>query len=79
MSYCAVSDVGLCMVLGNLTRLQDVKLVHLMNVTVKGFELALRACCVRIKKAKLIGSLRFLLSTEILETLHARGCKIRWE
>ncbi|KAL4636852.1 hypothetical protein ACB092_03G037600 [Castanea dentata] len=79
MSYCAVSDVGLCMVLGNLTRLQDVKLVHLMNVTVKGFELALRACCVRIKKVKLIGSLRFLLSTEILETLHARGCKIRWE
>lgn len=79
MSYCAVSDVGLCMVLGNLTRLQDVKLVHLMNVTVKGFELALRACCVRIKKVKLIGSLRFLLSSEILETLPARGCKIRWD
>uniref|UniRef100_A0A2N9HCG5 protein-disulfide reductase n=1 Tax=Fagus sylvatica TaxID=28930 RepID=A0A2N9HCG5_FAGSY len=38
MSYCAVSDVGLCMVLGNLTRLQDVKLVHLMNVTVRSFQ-----------------------------------------
>ncbi|KAE8010272.1 hypothetical protein FH972_006657 [Carpinus fangiana] len=79
MSYCAVSDVGLCMVMGNLTRLQDAKLVHLTKVTLKGFELALRASSVRIKKVKLIRRLRCLLSSEILETLHARGCKIRWD
>lgn len=79
MSYCSVSDVGLCMVMGNLTRLQDAKLVHLTKVTLKGFELALRASSVRIRKVKLIRPLRCLLSSEILETLHARGCKIRWD
>ncbi|KAL5783857.1 hypothetical protein ACOSP7_008886 [Xanthoceras sorbifolium] len=79
LSYCAVSDMALCMVMGNLTRLQDAKLVHLTNCTVEGFELALRTCCVWIKKVKLLAPLRFFLSSEILETLHARGCKIRWD
>ncbi|XVF06007.1 hypothetical protein REPUB_Repub06bG0011000 [Reevesia pubescens] len=79
LSYCAISDMALCMVMGNLTRLQEAKLVHLANVTVEGFELALRACCIRIKKVKLLAPLRFLLSSEILETLHARGCIIRWD
>lgn len=79
MSYCAVSDVGLCMVMGNLTCLLDAKLVHLTRVTVKGFELALRTCSTRIRKVKLISPLRFLLSSELLETLQARGCKIRWD
>ncbi|KAK9016934.1 hypothetical protein V6N11_079426 [Hibiscus sabdariffa] len=45
LSYCAISDMALCLVMGNLTRLQEAKLVHLCNVTVEGFELALRACC----------------------------------
>ncbi|XP_027351560.1 F-box/LRR-repeat protein 3 isoform X1 [Abrus precatorius] len=79
MSYCLVSDVVLCLLMGNLKRLQDAKLVCLSKVTVKGLELALRACCGRIKKVKLQMSLRSLLSTEILETMHARGCKIRWD
>ncbi|KAK6233227.1 Leucine-rich repeat - like 10 [Theobroma cacao] len=79
LSYCGISDIALCMVMGNLTRLQEAKLVHLGNVTVEGFELALRACCIRIKKVKLLAPLRLLLSSEILETLHARGCIIRWD
>ncbi|PKI51484.1 hypothetical protein CRG98_028044 [Punica granatum] len=79
ISHCNVSDMGLCMVMGNLTRLQDAKLVHLNKVTAQGFELALRACCVRIKKVKLLSSFRFRLSREIIETLHARGCRIRWD
>ncbi|GKV32004.1 hypothetical protein SLEP1_g40646 [Rubroshorea leprosula] len=79
LSYCPISDMALCLVMGNLTRLQDAKLVHLSNVSVDGFELALRACSFRIKKVKLFAPLRFLLSSEILENLHARGCKIRWD
>ncbi|XP_022719462.1 F-box/LRR-repeat protein 3-like isoform X2 [Durio zibethinus] len=79
LSYCAISDMALCMVMGSLTRLQEAKLVHLDNVTIEGFELALRACCIRIKKVKLLAPLRFLLSLEILEALHARGCIIRWD
>ncbi|KAJ4719392.1 F-box/LRR-repeat 3-like protein [Melia azedarach] len=79
LSYCALSDMALCMVMGNLTRLQDAKLVHLTNCTREGFELALRTCCIRIKKVKLLAHLRFFLSSEILEALHAAGCKIRWD
>ncbi|KAL2661271.1 hypothetical protein AAZV13_03G191900 [Glycine max] len=79
MSYCIVSDMVLCMLMGNLKRLQDAKLVCLSKVSVKGLEVALRACCGRIKKVKLQRSLRFSLSSEMLETMHARGCKIRWD
>ncbi|XP_057496054.1 F-box/LRR-repeat protein 3-like [Actinidia eriantha] len=79
LSYCAISDVGLCMVMGNLTRLQDVKLVNLINMSVQGFELALRASCVRLKKVKLVTYLGLRLSPEILDTLTARGCRIRWD
>ncbi|PSS19616.1 F-box/LRR-repeat protein [Actinidia chinensis var. chinensis] len=79
LSCCAISDVGLCMVMGNLTRLQDAKLVNLPNVSVQGLELALRACCVRLKKVKLLTYLGFLLSPEILNTLTARGCRVRWD
>ncbi|KGN66042.1 F-box/LRR-repeat protein 3 isoform X1 [Cucumis sativus] len=79
VSSCAVSDVGLCMMMGNLTCLQDVKLVNLNKVSVRGFDLALRTCCLRIKKVKLHASLRFMLSSETLEILNAWGCKIRWD
>ncbi|KAL2514934.1 F-box family protein [Forsythia ovata] len=79
LSGCQISDVSLCMLMGNLTRLQDAKLVDLINVTANGFELALRACCVRLKKLKLLASLRRQLSRETVETLKARGCKIRWD
>ncbi|KAF7817939.1 F-box/LRR-repeat protein 3 isoform X1 [Senna tora] len=79
VSYCNVSDMVLCLVMGNLKRLQDAKLVHIAGATLKGLELALRASCGRIKKVKLQASLRFLLSSEILDTLHLRGCKIRWD
>ncbi|KAH0923513.1 hypothetical protein HID58_023531 [Brassica napus] len=76
---CSVSDTALCMLMSNLSRVQDVDLVHLNRVTVEGFEFALRACCNRLKKLKLLAPLRFLLSSELLEVLHARGCRIRWD
>uniref|UniRef100_A0A0V0HF48 Putative F-box/LRR-repeat protein 3-like n=1 Tax=Solanum chacoense TaxID=4108 RepID=A0A0V0HF48_SOLCH len=79
LSHCAISDVGLCMVMGNLTRLQDAKLVNLYNVSTNGFEVALRASCVRLKKVKLIASLRLHLTPDIVKTLKARGCRIRWD
>ncbi|XP_052118485.1 F-box/LRR-repeat protein 3 isoform X2 [Arachis duranensis] len=79
LSNCNVSDVVLCLMMGNLKRLQDAKLVHLFKVTVKGVEHALRACCGRIKKVKLHSSLRFLIAPEILDTFQARGCKVRWD
>ncbi|XP_044500507.1 F-box/LRR-repeat protein 3 isoform X2 [Mangifera indica] len=79
LGYCALSNVALCMVMGNLTRLQDAKLVHLNYCTREGFELALWSCCGRMKKVKLIAALRFMLSSELLEALHTTGCKIRWD
>lgn len=79
LSCCGISDVGLCLLMSNLTRLQDAKLINLMNVSVEGLELALRASCFRLKKLKLHASLRLRLSYEIISTLMARGCKIRWD
>ncbi|XAR49162.1 hypothetical protein NMG60_11032256 [Bertholletia excelsa] len=79
LGHCKISDFGLCMMMGNLTRLQDVKLVNLPNVSVHGFELALQASCARLQKVKLLTSVGFLLSPEILTTLRAGGCKIRWD
>lgn len=79
LSYCNISNMGLCMVMSNLTRLQEAKLVHLNKVTLEGFELALRTSWIRLKKVKLLGALRFKLSSDLRETLRARGCKIRWD
>ncbi|KAI7733479.1 hypothetical protein M8C21_033719, partial [Ambrosia artemisiifolia] len=79
LSFCEVSDVGLCMMMSNLTRLQDVKMVNLTKVSVRGYELALRSSCARLKKVKVLASLRPLLSVELLEALGASGCRIRWD
>ncbi|XP_057550742.1 F-box/LRR-repeat protein 3 isoform X3 [Amaranthus tricolor] len=76
---CGISDAGLWMMLSNLTCLQDAKLVHLNNVSARGFEVALRACCIQLKKLKLLGSLKSSLSPELLHFLWLRGCKIRWD
>uniref|UniRef100_A0A1D1XKH7 F-box/LRR-repeat protein 3 n=1 Tax=Anthurium amnicola TaxID=1678845 RepID=A0A1D1XKH7_9ARAE len=78
VSYCPISDVGICVLLGSLRCLQDAKLVHLSRVSLVGFELALRAACERMKKLKLLTGLRYLLSQELLQGLQARGCRIRW-
>ncbi|CAL9069300.1 unnamed protein product [Musa banksii] len=78
LSYCQVSSMGLCNLLGSLKCLQDVKLVHLTQVPVEGFESALRASGGRLKKLKLLTGLRHLLSPGLIQMLQARGCRIRW-
>ncbi|KAL3814660.1 hypothetical protein ACJIZ3_015928 [Penstemon smallii] len=77
-SGCKVSDMGLCTVMGYLTRIQDAKLVNIVKVTVNGFELALRASW-GLKKLKLLAHFRRLISPEIINNLEAKGCKIRWD
>ncbi|CAN0914126.1 F-box/LRR-repeat protein 3 [Linum grandiflorum] len=79
LSQCNISDAALSMVMGNLTRLQEAKLLHLPSVTMDGFELALRACCSRIKKVKMVSEIRPFLSSEVLEILRHKGCIIRWD
>ncbi|KAK1370721.1 F-box/LRR-repeat protein 3 [Heracleum sosnowskyi] len=79
LSYCRISDVGLYNLMGNLTRLQDAKLLNLSNVTMNGFELALRASCFRLKKVKMLAFVRSHISMETLNLLQARGCKIKWD
>ncbi|XP_020101754.1 F-box/LRR-repeat protein 3-like isoform X1 [Ananas comosus] len=78
ISYCPVTGLGLCNLLGTLRCLQDVKLVHLSWVSIEGFELALRASCGRLKKLKLLSGLQEVLSPELLQMLQSRGCRIRW-
>ncbi|KNA07287.1 hypothetical protein SOVF_173260 [Spinacia oleracea] len=79
LCHCGISDAALWMVLSKLTCLQDANLVHLPNVSAKGFELALRACCIQLKKVKLLGYLKSSLSHELIQFLWSRGCKIRWD
>lgn len=78
ISYCPVTGVGLCKLLGTLRCLQDAKLVHLTRVSVEGYEIALRASWDRLKKLKLLSGLRHFLSPGLLKMLKARGCRIRW-
>ncbi|RLM58006.1 hypothetical protein C2845_PM18G12310 [Panicum miliaceum] len=78
ISYCQVTGLGLCHLLGTLRCLQDVKMVHLSWVSIEGFEMALRASCGRLKKLKLLGGLRSVLSPELLQMLQACGCRVRW-
>ncbi|KAG1326269.1 putative F-box/LRR-repeat protein 3 [Cocos nucifera] len=78
ISYCPVTGVGLCKLLGTLRCLQDAKLVHLTRVSIEGYEFALRASWDRLKKLKLLGGLRHFLTPGLLQMLKARGCRIRW-
>jgi F-box/leucine-rich repeat protein 2/20 len=76
VSYCPISDVGLS-TLARLSCLQNMKLVHLKNVTVNGFASALLDC-ESLKKLKLFEGLKFILPRSLIECLEARGCSIRW-
>ncbi|OEL16285.1 F-box/LRR-repeat protein 3 [Dichanthelium oligosanthes] len=78
ISYCQVTGLGLCHLMGSLRCLQDVKMVHLSWVSIEGFEMALRAGCGRLKKLKLLGGLRSVLSPDLLQMLQACGCRVRW-
>ncbi|XP_042381437.1 F-box/LRR-repeat protein 3-like isoform X1 [Zingiber officinale] len=78
ISYCPVSGMGLCILLGTLKCLQDVKLVHLSLVPIEWFEIALRASYEKLKKLKLLTGMRNLLSPLLIEKLQLRGCRIRW-
>ncbi|WOL12170.1 hypothetical protein Cni_G20935 [Canna indica] len=78
ISYCPVSGMGLCMLLVNLECLQDVKVVHINQVTVREFENALRGSLGRLKKLKLLIGLKHLLAPWLIQMLQVRGCRIRW-
>lgn len=78
ISNCPVSKLGLCKILASSCCLQDVKMVQLNLVNVEGFEFALRASRGKLKKLKLVGGLRKLLSPGLLHMLQAKGCRIRW-
>ncbi|KZV33831.1 F-box/LRR-repeat protein 3 [Dorcoceras hygrometricum] len=79
LSGCGISDAVLCVLLGNLTRLQDAKLVNLRNVSVNGMEMGLRVCGFRVKKLKLVAHIGPLLSPQLGSKLYEQGCRIRWD
>lgn len=76
LSYCAVTDDGL-LAIAKLNRMQNMKLVHLKNVSTSGFENALLACG-SLKKVKLLPSLKVRLGAEALQCVEKRGCRFRW-
>ncbi|KAL8130510.1 hypothetical protein V2J09_019665 [Rumex salicifolius] len=68
LSHCAISDVALCLVMSNLSSLQVAKLVQLTNISTGALEIALKACCGRLKKVKLHTSRKLTLSSELSTT-----------
>jgi F-box and leucine-rich repeat protein 2/20 len=78
ISYCQVTSLGLCRLLSSLGCLEDLKMVHVSWVSIEGFEMALRAAGGRLKKVKMWGGLRSVLSPDLLQTLQACGCRVRW-
>jgi F-box and leucine-rich repeat protein 2/20 len=53
-------------------------MVHVSWISIEGFEMALRAAGGRLKKVKLWGGLRSVLSPDLLQKLQACGCRVRW-
>ncbi|KAL6653739.1 hypothetical protein ACP70R_008663 [Stipagrostis hirtigluma subsp. patula] len=78
ISYCQVTGLGLCHLLSSLRCLQELKMVHVSWVSIEGFEMALRATCGRLKKLKMFGGLRSVISPELIQMLEACGCRVRW-
>ncbi|KAJ7553334.1 hypothetical protein O6H91_06G093900 [Diphasiastrum complanatum] len=76
LSYCPVSNIGL-MSVAKLSCMQNMKLVHLKNVSGDCFAAALLACG-SLKKVKLVSYLRMLLPAGLIEEMELRGCKMRW-
>ncbi|XP_057846353.2 F-box/LRR-repeat protein 3 isoform X5 [Cryptomeria japonica] len=76
ISYCPISDVGM-LALANLSCLQNIKLVHLRNVSLDTFAFGLLACK-SLKKIKVLKHLKSLLPPGIFEHLEEQGCRIRW-
>ncbi|KAJ7546630.1 hypothetical protein O6H91_08G047700 [Diphasiastrum complanatum] len=76
LSYCPVSNNGL-MSVAKLSCMQNMKLVHLKNVSGECFAAALLACG-SLKKVKLVSYLRMVLPAGLIEEMEIRGCKMRW-
>ncbi|ERN03177.1 hypothetical protein AMTRI_Chr02g220560 [Amborella trichopoda] len=77
ISYCPVSDMGLFALIAKLRCLQDVKIIHALNVSVEGLEFALRSS-ESLKKVKALESLKYLLSRDLIKLMHSRGMRFRW-
>lgn len=76
MSYTAVTNVGM-MAIARMSCMQDMKLVHIKNVTSDCFAEALLACG-SLKKVKLLTGLRMVLPTQVVKQIEDRGTRLRW-
>jgi len=76
LSYTAVTDLGMTAV-ANMSCIQDMKLVHMKNVTIDCFARTLLACG-SLRKVKLLTGLRMTLPPEVISQLEDRGTRLRW-
>lgn len=76
LSYTAVTDVGM-MAVANMSCIQDMKLVHMKNVTIDCFAKTLLACG-SLRKVKLLTALRITLPPDVINQLEDRGVRLRW-
>ena len=76
LSYTAVSDLGMLAV-ANMSCIQDMKLVHMKNVSNECSANTLLACG-SLKKVKLLTGLRMTLPSDLISQLEDRGTRLRW-
>ncbi|BBN12882.1 F-box and leucine-rich repeat protein 2/20 [Marchantia polymorpha subsp. ruderalis] len=76
LSFSPVGDEGLAAI-ARLSCIQNMKLIHIKEVSIEGLSSALPACT-SLKKIKLEASLRVQLSPETQRIAESRGCRLRW-
>lgn len=76
LSYTALTDLGMTAV-ANMSCIQDMKLVHMKNVTSDSFARTLLACG-SLKKVKLLIGLHTTLAPGVISQLENRGTRLRW-
>ncbi|XP_002964312.2 F-box/LRR-repeat protein 3 isoform X1 [Selaginella moellendorffii] len=75
VSYCPLTNNGM-MALAKLGCMQNMKLVHLKNVSMECFGNALLNCG-SLKKVKLLSYVKQSLAAGVVEQLENRGCRLR--
>ncbi|KAH7426582.1 hypothetical protein KP509_10G006900 [Ceratopteris richardii] len=76
LSYCSATDEGI-VALAKGRCMQRMRLVHVRNVSVKGFSRLLLAG-ESLKKVKLLVQWKDSLPWQLIERVQARGCRLQW-
>ena len=76
MSYCVATDEGV-IALARLQSMQNMRLIHVKNVSIRGI-CELLVVGESLNKVKLLVEFKETLPWHIIEHAEKRGCRLRW-